>query len=57
MVKTKQVGEEWDDSKKSKDQIKARLLDRKEAAKRRERARAYAFSHQVANYLSKAFYF
>lgn len=43
-----QVGEEWDDSLQTKEQIEARLLHRQEAAMRRERALAYAFSHQVA---------
>ncbi|KAJ7975105.1 Protein IQ-DOMAIN 1 [Quillaja saponaria] len=40
------IGEEWDDSPQSKDQIEAKLLNRQEAAIRRERALAYAFSHQ-----------
>ncbi|KAK7277304.1 hypothetical protein RIF29_18455 [Crotalaria pallida] len=41
-----QVGEEWDDSLQSKEQIEARLLHKQEAAFRREKALAYAFSHQ-----------
>ncbi|KAG4930952.1 hypothetical protein AAZX31_17G176300 [Glycine max] len=40
------VGEEWDDSSQSKEQIEAKLLHRQEAALRRERALAYSFSHQ-----------
>ncbi|KAJ7970409.1 Protein IQ-DOMAIN 1 [Quillaja saponaria] len=40
------IGEEWDDSPKSKEQIEAKLLNRQEAAMKRERALAYAFSHQ-----------
>lgn len=41
-----QIGEEWDDSIQSKEQIEANLLTKHEAAMRRERALAYAFSHQ-----------
>ncbi|XP_050911537.1 protein IQ-DOMAIN 3 isoform X3 [Lathyrus oleraceus] len=41
-----QVGEEWDDSLQSKEQIDAKLLQRQEAAFKRERALAYSFSHQ-----------
>ncbi|KAL5546210.1 hypothetical protein UlMin_005897 [Ulmus minor] len=40
------LGEEWDDSIQSKEQIEAGLLGKYEAAMRRERALAYAFSHQ-----------
>ncbi|XP_050911545.1 protein IQ-DOMAIN 3 isoform X4 [Lathyrus oleraceus] len=40
------VGEEWDDSLQSKEQIDAKLLQRQEAAFKRERALAYSFSHQ-----------
>ncbi|KAF5737554.1 hypothetical protein HS088_TW13G00439 [Tripterygium wilfordii] len=40
------MGEEWDDSLQSKEQIEASLLSKYEAAMRRERAMAYAFSHQ-----------
>lgn len=40
------IGEEWDDSLRSKEQIEANLLNKHEAAIRRERALAYAFSHQ-----------
>ncbi|WOL00670.1 protein IQ-DOMAIN 1-like [Canna indica] len=40
------MGEEWDDSLQTKEQIEASLLSKQEAAIRRERAMAYAFSHQ-----------
>ncbi|KAJ0983917.1 hypothetical protein J5N97_002273 [Dioscorea zingiberensis] len=40
------AGEEWDDSILSKEKIEAGLMDKQEAAIRRERAMAYAFSHQ-----------
>ncbi|KAG6692916.1 hypothetical protein I3843_10G128900 [Carya illinoinensis] len=43
-----QIGEEWDDSLQSKERIEANLLSKYEAAMRRERALAYAFSHQKA---------
>ena len=41
------MGEQWDDSTQSKEQIEAILISRQEAAVRRERALAYAFSHHV----------
>ncbi|KAH7513002.1 hypothetical protein FEM48_Zijuj12G0150200 [Ziziphus jujuba var. spinosa] len=41
-----ELGEEWDDSLQSKEQVEASLLSKHEAAIRRERALAYAFSHQ-----------
>ncbi|XP_054801766.1 protein IQ-DOMAIN 2-like [Prosopis cineraria] len=41
-----QMGDEWDDSLQSKEQIEAKLLSKYEATVRRERALAYAFSHQ-----------
>lgn len=41
-----QMGEEWDDSLQSKEQIEAKLMGKYEAAMRRERALAYSFSHQ-----------
>lgn len=41
------MGDEWDDSLQSKEQIEAKLLSKYEATVRRERALAYAFSHQV----------
>ncbi|CAN6470867.1 unnamed protein product [Victoria cruziana] len=40
------VGEDWDDSPRSKEQAEAKLINRHEAAVRRERALAYAFTHQ-----------
>ncbi|KAI8560353.1 hypothetical protein RHMOL_Rhmol04G0249000 [Rhododendron molle] len=40
------IGEEWDDTLQSKEQIEANLLSKYEAAMRRERALAYSFSHQ-----------
>ncbi|KDP29080.1 hypothetical protein JCGZ_16469 [Jatropha curcas] len=40
------MGEEWDDSLQSKEQIQANLLNKYEAAMRRERAMAYSFTHQ-----------
>lgn len=41
------MGEEWDDSMQSKEKVQANLQSKQEAAIRRERALAYAFSHQV----------
>ncbi|KAL5232311.1 hypothetical protein ABZP36_031087 [Zizania latifolia] len=41
------MGEQWDDSTQSREQIEASLISRQEATVRRERALAYAFSHQV----------
>ncbi|XVE75333.1 hypothetical protein DITRI_Ditri12bG0086100 [Diplodiscus trichospermus] len=38
--------EDWNDSPQSKEQIEARQQNKQEAAMRRERALAYAFSHQ-----------
>lgn len=43
------MSEEWDDSIQSKEQIEAGLLNKQEASIRRERALAYAFSHQWKN--------
>ncbi|KAK4433146.1 protein IQ-DOMAIN 1 [Sesamum alatum] len=40
------VGDNWNDSTKSKEKIEANLHHRQEAAIRRERALAYAYSHQ-----------
>ncbi|XP_011092837.1 protein IQ-DOMAIN 1-like isoform X2 [Sesamum indicum] len=40
------MGEEWDDSLQSKEQIEASLLQKYEAAMRRERALAYSYTHQ-----------
>lgn len=42
-----QMGEDWNDSLQSKEQIEVNLLHKYEAAMRRERALAYSFSHQV----------
>lgn len=44
------MGEDWDDSTQSKEQAEARLSNKHEAAMRRERALAYAFSHQVLDF-------
>ncbi|PPD99208.1 hypothetical protein GOBAR_DD03782 [Gossypium barbadense] len=41
-----QMGEDWDDTVRSKEQIEASLLSKHEAAMRRERAMAYSFTHQ-----------
>ncbi|CAA2977616.1 IQ-DOMAIN 1 [Olea europaea subsp. europaea] len=41
------TGENWDDSMQSKEQIEADLQHKQEAAMRRERALAYAYSHQT----------
>ncbi|XP_022993423.1 protein IQ-DOMAIN 1-like [Cucurbita maxima] len=43
---TASANNEWNDSTKSKQQIEARQVYRQEAATRRERALAYAYSHQ-----------
>jgi len=40
------MGEDWNDSTQSKEQVNAKLQNRQEADVRRERALAYAFSHQ-----------
>lgn len=40
------LGEQWDDSPQSKEQSEANLMNKQEAAVKRERALAYAFSHQ-----------
>ncbi|KAK7337035.1 hypothetical protein VNO77_17593 [Canavalia gladiata] len=45
-LESMRIGEEWDDSLQSKEQIEAKLLSKYEAAMRRERALAYAFTHQ-----------
>lgn len=45
------MAEDWDDSTQSKEQVEAKLQSRQEAAIRRERALAYAFSHQVGTLL------
>ncbi|KAL8090493.1 protein IQ-DOMAIN 3 [Apium graveolens] len=40
------AGEDWNDSAQSKEQVDANLQQKQEAAIRRERALAYAYSHQ-----------
>ncbi|KAL8259672.1 hypothetical protein R6Q59_027625 [Mikania micrantha] len=45
-IEISQMGEEWNDSLQSKEQIEAKLLSKYEATMRRERAMAYSFSHQ-----------
>ena len=39
--------EEWDDSPQTKEETEASLLQKYEAAMRRERALAYSYTHQV----------
>lgn len=41
------IAGDFDSSNKSKAQIKAQFVNRKEASVRRERALAYAYTHQV----------
>ncbi|KAL8094691.1 hypothetical protein AgCh_036276 [Apium graveolens] len=41
-----QMGENWNDSVQSKEQIEAKLMSKFDATMRRERALAYSFSHQ-----------
>lgn len=41
------MDEIWDDSTQSKEQLEASIQSKQEAAMRRERALAYAFTHQV----------
>ncbi|KAH1227635.1 Protein IQ-DOMAIN 1 [Glycine soja] len=45
-LESMRLGEEWDDSVQSKEQVEAKLLSKYEASMRRERAMAYSFSHQ-----------
>ncbi|KAK1421130.1 hypothetical protein QVD17_23246 [Tagetes erecta] len=45
-IEALQMGEEWNDSLQSKEEIEAKLLSKYEATMRRERAMAYSFSHQ-----------
>ncbi|PKI43267.1 protein IQ-DOMAIN 1 [Punica granatum] len=40
------MGEEWDDSTQSKERIEANLISKQEASIKRERALAYAYTHQ-----------
>lgn len=42
------MGENWNDSVQSKEQIEAKLLSKYDATMRREKAQAYSFSHQVS---------
>lgn len=49
-----QMPEEWDDSLQSKEETEAKLLSKYEAARRRERALAYSFSHQPGKNPSKS---
>ncbi|KAG6506918.1 hypothetical protein ZIOFF_032250 [Zingiber officinale] len=46
-----EIGEGWDHGSQSKEQAEAKQLNRKEAASKRERALAYAFSHQINVYV------
>ncbi|XP_028961671.2 protein IQ-DOMAIN 3-like isoform X3 [Malus domestica] len=46
-IKKDSMGEDWDDSIQSKEQVEAKLQMKQEAAMRRERALAYSFSHQM----------
>ncbi|KAL9674229.1 hypothetical protein QQ045_030499 [Rhodiola kirilowii] len=41
-----QMSDEWNDSARSKEQVEAKLVNKHEAAMRRERALAYSFTHQ-----------
>ncbi|CAL0326807.1 unnamed protein product [Lupinus luteus] len=45
-LESMRIGEKWDDSLQSKEQIESKLLSKYEAAMRRERALAYSFIHQ-----------
>ncbi|KAL2324755.1 hypothetical protein Fmac_023813 [Flemingia macrophylla] len=45
-LQSTQIGEKWDDSVKSKEQVEAKLVQRQIAAMRREKALAYASAHQ-----------
>ncbi|RDX96983.1 Protein IQ-DOMAIN 1, partial [Mucuna pruriens] len=46
-LQANQFGEKWDLSAQSKEQVEAKLLNRQVAAMRREKALAYASTHQV----------
>ena len=41
--------DDWDDRPHASEEIEAMLLSRKEAALKREKALAYAFSHKVCS--------
>ncbi|XP_071734756.1 protein IQ-DOMAIN 2-like [Rutidosis leptorrhynchoides] len=45
-IESLQMGDEWNASLQSKEEIEAKLLSKYEATMRRERAMAYSFSHQ-----------
>jgi len=47
-----QSGDDWNDSTRSKEQVDANLQMKQEAATRRERALAYAYTHQVHTFFS-----
>ncbi|XP_022632812.1 protein IQ-DOMAIN 1-like [Vigna radiata var. radiata] len=49
-LQANQIGEKWDDSSKSKEQVEAQVLNRQIAAMRRQKALAYASTHQVRRY-------
>lgn len=51
------MGENWETSAQSKEKVKANLQYKQEAAMRRERAMAYAYSQQVleSHFLSYSF--
>ncbi len=42
--------DDWDDRPHTTEEIEAMLLSRKEAALKREKALAYAFSHKVCSH-------
>ncbi|RWR85893.1 protein IQ-DOMAIN 1-like protein [Cinnamomum micranthum f. kanehirae] len=48
------MGDDWDDSIQSKEQVEANLLSKHEATIRRERALAYAYSHQTCKNSSRS---
>ncbi|KAJ6812492.1 protein IQ-DOMAIN 1-like [Iris pallida] len=48
-LEKQRMADEWDTSLQSKEQIEASLQNKQDAAIRRERAMAYAFSHQWKN--------
>jgi hypothetical protein len=45
--RVKQIGEDWNHSHQTKEQVEAVLTMKQEAASRKQRALAYAFSHQA----------
>lgn len=44
-----QIGDKWNGGTQSKEQVEAKLQSKQEAAMRRERALAYAYTHQVSH--------